>query len=405
MLASAPRLSVVVAALGTLTGCSDAPPALSAAGLSWSDDELLGLSAQRRTLLAELAAFGVAVSDSALDHLGEPRLRARARERLIALDRARRTLAEEEVDDDVLRARYLTEPRWELTVRHLLIMSPRYEDEARRAEARAKAGRALERIREGEPFPTVAAEVSEEPGAEGREGLLRPGREGSWVDEFWTAALALEPGEISPVVETEYGFHVLRLEDRRIVPFDEARPALALDVARMLGMPPATEPAPPPALELADALPVAVDGPDGTSTLARWEGGELTLDTARVVWASWPSDRRAALEGDDDAALAGAVEAAAAEIAAARAAVSAGLTVPEPWMEEARRDWIRTAEGWASLLGFSARMGRDQIREAARAALGATGQNAGLARDELHREAAGLIHHAYPIETAAPGGA
>ena len=65
--------------------------------------------------------------------------------------------------------------------------------------------------------------------------LLRPGREGSWVSEFWTAALALEPGEISPVTETQYGFHVLRLEDRRPVSFEEARPTVVAEVSALIG--------------------------------------------------------------------------------------------------------------------------------------------------------------------------
>jgi hypothetical protein len=74
-------------------------------------------------------------------------------------------------------------------------------------------------------------------------------------------------------------------------------------------------------------------------------------------------------------------------------------------LDEARRDWRRTADGWAILLGFGPHMGREAVRSAARAALGATNQNAGLARDELRREAAGMIHYAYPIETAPSGGA
>ncbi|HEX9710833.1 MAG TPA: peptidyl-prolyl cis-trans isomerase, partial [Candidatus Thermoplasmatota archaeon] len=76
--------------------------------------------------------------------------------------------------------------------------------------------------------------LAEEPGGEARAGLLPPGREGAWVPEFWAAALALEPGELSPVAETQYGYHVLRLEGRTIVPFPEARSVVARRVARTL---------------------------------------------------------------------------------------------------------------------------------------------------------------------------
>ena len=89
----------------------------------------------------------------------------------------------------------------------------------------------MELLRNGADFAETAAQLSEEPGAEGREGLLEPGRDGSWVPEFWAAALALQSGDISPVTETQYGFHILRLDDRQIVPFQEGRSVIARDVA------------------------------------------------------------------------------------------------------------------------------------------------------------------------------
>ena len=76
--------------------------------------------------------------------------------------------------------------------------------------------------------------MSEEPGAGDRGGLLRPAREGMWVDEFWAAAVALQPGEISGVVESTFGFHVLRLEDKQVVPFVEARDRVAARVAELV---------------------------------------------------------------------------------------------------------------------------------------------------------------------------
>ena len=144
-------------------------------------------------------------------------------------------LRDGQVDDEQLRAHYLTNPAVELTVRHVLFFSERWRPPSHRAEAQRKGEAALERLRTGDPFPEVAAELSEEPGAEGRQGLLTPGREGSWVSEFWGAALALEVGDISPVVETQYGFHVLRLEGREIVPFEETRPTVVLEVADLIG--------------------------------------------------------------------------------------------------------------------------------------------------------------------------
>ncbi|HSG48319.1 MAG TPA: peptidylprolyl isomerase, partial [Longimicrobiales bacterium] len=218
-----------------LAACADAPPAMEVAGIPYTRDEILGLTPSRQESLWELTALAAAVSRGEVDEVGAPLVRRREADHLWERLQAERILREGGVSDENLEALYATNPEHELTVRHLIVLSARYETDERRAEARAKAERALQRIRGGEPFPDVAAEVSEEPGAEGRQGLLEPGRRGAWVDEFWNAASALEVGGISGVVETRYGFHVLRLEGRATVPFAEVRDRVAMEAARMMG--------------------------------------------------------------------------------------------------------------------------------------------------------------------------
>ena len=221
--------------LSTLTACAEDPPALEIGDVAFSEVELLGLNDTRRRRLAELTAFGLATAReehaTALTSMLE-----RARDvALVRQAAADRLLSDQRIDDEQLSAHYLTNPGVELTVRHVLFFSERWRPETHRREAHDKAEAALRRLRSGDPFPEVAAELSEEPGAEGRQGLLQPGREGAWVSEFWNAALTLEVGDISPVVETEYGFHVLRLEGRDVVPFEEARPEVVLAVAGLIG--------------------------------------------------------------------------------------------------------------------------------------------------------------------------
>jgi hypothetical protein len=238
---------------------------------------------------------------------------------------AERVLAEAGVDDDQLRAHYLTNPALELTVRHVLFFSERWRPASHREVARKKAEAAIARLEAGERFPEVAAELSEEPGAEGRQGLLQPGRRGSWVSEFWSAAFALEPGEISAVTETQYGFHVLRLEDRQIVPFEEARPAVVARVSALIG-------------SIGD-------------TAAR-----ASIEDARA----------------------------------------SAIVVPEADLAAITRDFEDRTLRWSTALGFAPGLTSAQVKEAARAALGATEQLATIARGEL-REVAPLLQAAYPI--------
>jgi hypothetical protein len=80
-------------------------------------------------------------------------------------------------------------------------------------QARAVAQDVLRRLKAGEDFARVVLDFSDEPGAGRRGGSLPPFGRGTMDKAFEDAAFALAPGELSGIVESEFGFHVIqRLE-------------------------------------------------------------------------------------------------------------------------------------------------------------------------------------------------
>ncbi len=95
------------------------------------------------------------------------------------------------------------EPETELHTHHILV-----ETEAEAEELRA-------RIEAGEDFAELAEEHSMDPGSAQQGGDLGYIQPQALVPEFAEVAMALEPGALSEPVETQFGWHILRVEDRR----------------------------------------------------------------------------------------------------------------------------------------------------------------------------------------------
>ena len=121
-----------------------------------------------------------------------------------------------ELTDDELTAAFQAargqlEQRPKLVTFEQVVMIPTPSD-ASRDSARTRLEGLLAQIREGADFAELASEHSDDPGTAANGGDLGWFRRGGMVREFEEAAFALFDGQVSDIVETQYGFHVIKIE-------------------------------------------------------------------------------------------------------------------------------------------------------------------------------------------------
>ena len=292
------------------------------------------------TILARMLAEDSTLAEMDLSGMIEPYVEQRTfmqlREQVMTQDT---TIS----DEDLRRFFEERSPGLRVHARHILLTYPDGASDEQRDSVRALAEELRAQAEAGEDFATLAREHSDEPGAAQRGGDLGWFERGDMVKPFEDAAFALQPGEISPVVETPFGLHVIKAEERESPAFDEMGPnfreqAVAQRRQESLdeyvaGL---TEPANMEVRsgaaeivrDLAGRPTTRLRGRAASRELVTWEGGELTAGEFLQIIRRMPPQQRAGFASMRDEQMTEVLEDLATNELVLRDAGARGIDVP-----------------------------------------------------------------------------
>jgi foldase protein PrsA len=190
---------------------------------SYADANDIAVTEQQITdIIAQLdGSLGADQVDKALkdESLTRDDLRVLAREVLL-FQAAQQQVTESELGEDKLKALYKEQLAQFTTVQadHILVET---EAEAQDVYEQVTAPGATR-----DDFLALAKEVSIDPSAKDNSGSLGSAVASTYVPEFAAAVTSLKPGQISEPVKTDFGWHVIRLEDKQVTSFADAKQQL-----------------------------------------------------------------------------------------------------------------------------------------------------------------------------------
>ncbi|MFW6331508.1 MAG: peptidylprolyl isomerase, partial [Gemmatimonadota bacterium] len=172
------------------------------------------------TILARMAASDSTLAELDLGPMVEPYVEQQTftqlREQVMTTDTV--------IGGDELRQAFAEQaPGLRVRARHILLTYPEGADDEARDSVQAVAEELRERAAAGEEFEELAAEYSQDQGTAQAGGDLGWFGRGRMVQPFEDAAFALESGEVSEVVETPFGLHLIKVEERETPAWDEER--------------------------------------------------------------------------------------------------------------------------------------------------------------------------------------
>lgn len=225
--------------------------------------------------------------------------------------------------DAELDAKWANEgPGSEVKARHILLTTggpgqpgPELTPEQRQ-QKRQQAEEIQRKAAAGEDFAALAAQHTEEPGGKERSGDLGWFGRGRMVPQFEEAAFKLQPGQVSPVVETPFGYHVIKVEDRRQQQLGENREMFRqqlkstarqtavnayVDSLKKVANVQVEAGAPAALKEMAEQENLSLRGRAASRTLVRYRGGEVTAgEVAELMQSASAQDRASLKEAPED---------------------------------------------------------------------------------------------------------
>jgi peptidyl-prolyl cis-trans isomerase D len=137
------------------------------------------------------------------------------------------TDAEEQAYYNAHQADYKVDDQ--VKVRHILIKAAANATPADDAAAKAKAQDVLDQLHKGGNFAELAKKYSDDPGSKDQGGELGFIKHGVTVPAFEQAAFSLQPGQTSGLVKTQFGYHIIQVEEKQTAhtrPFSEVKPQI-----------------------------------------------------------------------------------------------------------------------------------------------------------------------------------
>jgi peptidyl-prolyl cis-trans isomerase C len=201
-----------------------------AQGITASDQEVQQMVAARKQNFPNEEAYKKALAQAGVT---EAKLREQARDTITVQKYVQTKLAPQAtVPDQAMKAFYeknkgqMQMPE-RLHLRHIFVLVDPKATPADKEKARQKAQDLLKRVQGGEDFAKVATEASDDPGSKSRGGDIGLVGKGQTPPAFEAAAFALKkPNDLTPVVESTIGFHIIQLLERKepsTVPYEQVK--------------------------------------------------------------------------------------------------------------------------------------------------------------------------------------